>query len=239
VGRSASLTKNPRSKRLKNGTKKPKPALEVKSHDQLTTKRGGQSEKMTYAAVALALSRWTRFELNMAGLFAAVAGNSDHTRVGVMLAFGAVRTFEGRAEMLKSAAAWFFSVQTVFSQKHASDPICGPKAVLELQSRYNALAKAGNQFVARRNEIAHGVVNPKNLSKVGKNKWVQLVKPRFVLVPAYFEMSKHNLFSSPKFMYGSEELLHYAKEFERLANEAKSLTTSIATLTQALQSASP
>jgi hypothetical protein len=205
---------------------KTKPPPEPKSWDQRIAQRGDDSERTTFAAVGEALSRWTRFELNLARLFATLTMADEKSMIGPVLAFGSVRTFEGRIEMVHASGSWFFSVYKALSAS-SNDAECGANAIVKLQERFERLYKNGKNFVARRNEIAHGIVSPQPIAKIRKHTYVQLKRPRFAFVPAYIEMSKHTLFSQPKFIYGSKELLSYAGEFVKLADEARSLDVSI------------
>ena len=67
---------------------------------------GDRELDITYAAVGRALSSWERFEGILSLLFSAFVVNME--REGARRAYSAVRTFEGRAEMLKAASEAYF-----------------------------------------------------------------------------------------------------------------------------------
>jgi hypothetical protein len=62
---------------------------------------GDKSIEETYAAVGRALSNWERYEWVLSHLFSVIV--SDTESEAARRAYGAVRTFEGRIDMLEAA----------------------------------------------------------------------------------------------------------------------------------------
>lgn len=113
--------------------------------------KGDDDINVTYASVGRALSAWEAFESQLARVFASLVGGPGMNRVAER-AYGAVRTFEGRADMLAEAA------ETNFDWYQG-----GPHA--EAARRFNSdirslINEARNNASPKRNEIAHGIVEP-------------------------------------------------------------------------------
>ena len=102
---------------------------------------GDDNEDVTFAAVGRALTEWARFETALSRLFAGFIA-IDRDSKAARRAFGAVRTFEGRMDMIRAAAISYFS--------HFPDE--------PLKATWDDLAKRAKLFGERRNEIAHGAV---------------------------------------------------------------------------------
>jgi hypothetical protein len=69
---------------------------------------GDQDEKAVWAAVGQALSAWARFEYEFGRLFAAFV-TPDRWLPQIDRAYGAIRTFEARRDMVGAAAEAYFS----------------------------------------------------------------------------------------------------------------------------------
>jgi hypothetical protein len=190
-----------------------------KPWDRRIAKQGDGSKKTTFAAMGQALSNWTELELKLASLFATLVTSADHTMGGPMLAFGSIRTFEGRSEMLQSAAMWFFNRHKSLSEASRTLEY-SPSSISNWQQAFEELRRTADQFASRRNDIAHGVVNEMPRSRKRRAE--------FALRPLFIEPKKYPLFSGdPKFMYSSRELLYYASEFEKLCHTAAVLNAGL------------
>jgi hypothetical protein len=119
-----------------------KKAPELKAWDRRPWPDNGDPDpQITFAAVGEALSHWEHLEGLIASLFASFV--SDHADyVPAKRAYVAVRTFEGRMEMLRASAEAFFDA---FPDK-------------DVQDTYQTFLKSVKEFAPRRNDIAHGVV---------------------------------------------------------------------------------
>ncbi len=91
--------------------------------------------------------------------------------------------------MLRTAGDWFFGVNkpiepmTEIAKYHL-------EIIADLEKSFTELMKSGDEFVGRRNEIAHGIVAPFKVT-------VQAKKHRFALQPAYIEAKKHISYINP------------------------------------------
>jgi hypothetical protein len=186
---------------------------EIKPWDRRIAKQGDGSATTTYAAVGKALSEWTTFEVNLARLFATLlTGDYSPAIAANLLVFGSVRTYEGRAEMMRTASAACFQVLKRNSSGVDTPARLSAQAIAGWEAQITDLMKSGDQFVARRNDIAHGLVRP-------------MVRPRserrmYLLYPTQIERKKHSLLSQPLFAYSSKELAYYSAEFDKLAHTA-------------------
>jgi hypothetical protein len=187
--------------------KSQKPAT-LKPWDQRPLpKRGDGSKSTTYAAVGRALSIWTEYEINLAKLFATFITAEDHTTISPMMVFGSIRTFEGRSEMLQTAAIGFFAIYN-----NQLSTLYGDRWLAAQEGEFSELARDGDRFVARRNEIAHGVVRKIPISRSRS----EVYAPQ----PAPIERKKNLYFMMPKFAYTSKELNYYTDQFDTLGTRA-------------------
>ncbi len=110
--------------------------------------------------------------------------------------------------MLKSAGQGFFAI-------HSNGPSLtyGEKWMPAMKKEFETLMKDGGNFVARRNEIAHGVVLP--LKRARSKRKI------YALQPAPMEGKKHfYLLMFPLFAYSSKELDYYTEQFGKLRHAA-------------------
>ncbi len=122
--------------------------------------------------------------------------------------FGSIRTFEGRLEVLKSAADLYFR------QHH-----------VPFEAEFRKLAKGlWRDFGARRNELAHGVVQPYGLTR-GTN--LTAATGQFYLIPSFIDTSKWKSESPPSYCYVADDVEHYAAEFGKLIAPVVSMMTAI------------
>jgi hypothetical protein len=151
-----------------------------------------------YASVGRALSQWERYEAHLALLFSAfVTGmETDIAR----RAYCAVRTFEGRAEMLRAAAeAYFHHVPAT-----------------ELKRQFKAVITAAAQYSPRRNDIAHGVLDhwqpfPPMLPRELENSWA--------LYPSAASFKGRDFVqNAPFYCYTSAEINYFYEKFNDLCD---------------------
>lgn len=167
---------------------------------------GDQDIDVTYAAVGRALSAWERFEGILSLLFSAFVVNME--REGARRAYSAVRTFEGRIEMLKAASEAYF---------HESPN----EAWL---TSFKTMFKTSSQFGPRRNDIAHGVVQYFNVTSE-----TELRAPGggFALFPSFANFKDRSLSNHPDYCYTSVELKYFTDEFEKLQEAPTHLASNI------------
>jgi hypothetical protein len=122
-----------------------------------------------------------------------------------MRAYGSVTSFSGRSDMLKAASVPHFLLYP------------GPS----LKKQFNDLMYAAKQFSTRRNEIAHGIVQPYFQGGADGG---------YALIPSYFATKKRLVQQGETeadpltfkivYAYNSEGLLHWMTQFQNLSSEA-------------------
>src|SRR4051794_23508023 len=122
------MPKKSKPKVLKDWDRRPWPAVGDANVDDL------------YASIGRTLSEWERYNGNLSLLFAAFI--SGPLEDAARRSYAAVRTFEGRLEMLRAASEAYFAVM--------------PNG--DLLEDFKDILRAGSKFAERRNEIAHGTV---------------------------------------------------------------------------------
>lgn len=158
-------------------------------------KRGSKSAERLYASIGRALSSWEYFEADLGVIFSLLAARTVSTPA--RRAYYAVRTFEGRAEMLQAASEAFFAE-------------C---ANSELQDEFKALYKSAKLFAPRRNDIAHGVVDHfRRDPLLGARKRFK----SFALYPSFANYKDRALDQMPAYCYSAVEIDHYCYEFRGL-----------------------
>jgi hypothetical protein len=159
-----------------------------------------------YAAAGRALSQWERYEGVLSLLFSAfVAGTETQA---AKRAYVSVRTFEGRAEMLRAASSAYFTEKP----NHGS-----------LQEPFKTILRDATSFAPRRNEIAHGVVDYFWLRDAKPERGEPVLEERFGLYPSYASFRERSITNDPTYCYTSAELDYFFGQFLRLGNEASGL----------------
>ncbi|MCW0234750.1 MAG: hypothetical protein OJJ21_14215 [Ferrovibrio sp.] len=163
---------------------------------------GDASQDITFAAVGAALSQWEHLEAWLANIFIDVCGfiGEFEPNSAVGRAYGTVVAFTGRVQMIEAAAEVFFA------EKGEDDD----------SKRLRAVIAKARGLSGRRNEIAHGIVQP-----WGRDRG-------FALVPSWYATRKMTLipkrhgFSDavPSYAYRSVEIYSFRDAFKELAEEA-------------------
>jgi len=162
---------------------------------------GDADNNTTYAAVGRALSNWERLEGYLSLIFSAMVGPGEEP-LAASRAYGSVASFIGRNEMLWAAAEAYLSLH--------------PDALL--QASLETILKEAKKASPRRNEIAHGIVQP--LMAMDRSiTWA--------LVPAYYATNKRNLDRSPKYAFSSIEIMGFGHKFNELADPTEQLLTDL------------
>src|SRR5438552_17358888 len=119
--------------------KEPKPKQMMPWDRRPWPVNGDADINKTYASVGLFLSQWERYEGVLSLLFSAFVSRSQNK--AARRAYVAVRTFEGRAEMLRAASSAYFD-------EHPDE---------KLQEAFKTVVKEATCFCPRRNDVAYGV----------------------------------------------------------------------------------
>jgi hypothetical protein len=123
-------------------------------------------------------------------------------------AYCAVRTFEGRMDMLRAAA------EAYFAKKPDSD----------LLTQFAEILQSTTNFAPRRTDIAHGVVDhfmsyPSGSTLPGD--------PTYCLYPSSASSSNGNRNNLPSYCFSSAELDYFFSEFYRLQEPVASVAVRI------------
>jgi hypothetical protein len=194
-------------------SKKEEKAKELKPWDRRPWPISGDTnQNELYAAVGRALSEWERYESVLAFLFANLIGAP--VMLAARRAYSAVRTFEGRADMLRAASeAYFYG---------------DPTATDRFQPDFKTILSHATSFASRRNDVAHGVVDhyrPKPPAPA------PLPAPEeYALFPAYATFKDRDPESVPSYCYTSDELEYFRLEFFKLRKPAYDLSAEISVM---------
>jgi hypothetical protein len=179
-------------------------------------KVGDASNDITFQAVGEALSQWEFFEGNLSLAFSFLLG-SGYGNLAAGRSYGSVESFRGRVQLIEAAAEVYF--------KYNVDK--------ELYSDLKKLLNQANRhWSGRRNEIAHGIVQPWfGVENEGKENETAIRKG-FVLFPAYYATRKRRLPETtpftdivPKYVYSSVEIKKFGKHFYKLGETAIHILT--------------
>jgi hypothetical protein len=174
--------------------------------------KGDARKAPLYRSIGQALSNWEFYETTLFLVFKSVT--NPGWEAPLESAYGSILAHKGRAEMVSSALATYF---TKFPVPHQ-------------MAFATSLLNRGGNFAARRNEIAHGRVL-EYFDKSGKRNG-------FVVRPAIYALNKQELTGfedrkvhpllpasskmilRPKYAYNSEQIDAFGKAFFNLGTEA-------------------
>ena len=175
---------------------------------------GDSDANITYAAVGRAIIKWEAVEVDLATLFMSLIGGNLGQLGAIRRAYGSVLTFRGRKEMIEAVKETFFAA---YRDKVLEADL---KKHLDLCANYSP----------RRNEIAHGIVQPHpDFEHPNKFTWV--------LMPSEYATNKRRLNklpddlheklraeghvfqpfkTTPKYLYSSVEIDFLGQRFDDL-----------------------
>lgn len=170
---------------------------------------GDLERDTTYLSVGRALSHWERFEAYLAMIYTETIGVRPGQDIPALRAYGAIISFSGRAEMVEEATKAFFFMR----------PNPG------LHSRFDELVEMARGYSARRNDLAHGVVDYHPAYYATDH---EETSRGHVLLPSEYATKKRVLHSVglspvgqiPLYYYGSEHIDGYAIGFRVLRTRA-------------------
>lgn len=178
---------------------------------------GDTDESKLYAAVGRSLSAWERYESRLAFLFAQFTGASIINPA--IRAYCAIRTFEGRKEMLKAASKQYFYGFGI-GEDH--------QLVINLKD----VLRHADKFSQRRNDIAHGVVDSYIVNGASAGSAVHVVG-EYALFPTYGSAQSRDEAGIPEYCYTSAELDYFSDQFQTLHKPAHILAAEISVVTNA------
>lgn len=176
---------------------------------------GDARNDVTFRAIGAALSNWEWFEGNLSLTFSFLIG-SGYGNLAATRAYGTVESFRGRANMIREAAGVYFKYP------HNKND--------ELEAELTDVLRVAGNFSARRNEIAHGIVQPWHENVAGTSHF-----KGYALFPAYYATRKRGLPSAPQltavisnYIYSSAEIDSFGKHFAHLADRTLNILTHLA-----------
>lgn len=171
---------------------------------------GDASADITFLAVGRALSDWENFEFQFSSIFVACVNATGPGRTAAQRAYGSIVSFSARREMVTTA------VKTFLAARHDA----------AIETDFAKLNNEAKEYGARRNEIAHGIVQP----FVGRSDEKTLPDKTWgwALFPPYYNSNKNDLLSlgddtevfSPRYAYSSVEIGVIASGFRDIAPRA-------------------
>jgi hypothetical protein len=192
-------------------TKKPIKPKELNPWDRRPWPTSGtKSLSKLYASVGQTLSQWERYEDVLSRIFSALV--TDGHTIPSQRAYTAVRTFEGRSEMLKAASAAYFTMWP-------ND---------KLQAEFKNILKDAKNYAPRRNEIAHGTVDhfePWPIIRPHRSGYRP--KASYALYPSYANFKDRDITGVPSYCYTSPELDYFYRQFYNLMQPAIFISTKI------------
>jgi hypothetical protein len=164
-------------------------------------RKGDQKKDKLYAAVGDALTQWEKLEEKLAEIFSVLVGAAEMApgRGPAISAYGSVGNFSIRAKLLGAAA------EAVFRQ-YPREP--------KIKNGFNNLMRKCNEFVARRNDIAHG-------------KCEFVAGRGYFLLPAFYNTKKHQPDRPIPFSWSSKEIRAYANHFVDLQTLSDRLNSAL------------
>jgi hypothetical protein len=170
--------------------------------------KGDETNSITFEAVGRATSDWEYLEAYLGLIFAVLIG-SLNTTDAAMRAYGSIIAFSARCGMLKAA-------KEVFFLEYPNE---------QLESEFDQLEKDAGRFSGRRNEIAHGIVQPYFVDGAGDTG--------AALIPSYHATNKRKLGAQVdaeypqtailKYAYTSNEIAYFSGQFQELSKRALDL----------------
>ena len=193
--------------------KKPPTPPQPKPWDVPTPpEKGDTTKEAVFVAIGGALSAWENLESWLSHIFAELVAPNAFP-LAARRAYGSILTFRGRKEMIQAAAKAVFFVS--------------PNDTL--QERLKSFLDEAQNFAARRNEIAHGIVT----EYWPKRSLIRFATKGFVLGPPAYATNKTDLepgrvilepvYHAPSYAYSSAEIEGFERHFERIEREARSL----------------
>lgn len=182
---------------------------------------GDKSPDLLFNAVGRALTEWELFEEHLSWIFSVlVTGRGGDLSIPAIHAYGTIVAFQGRSQMVRAAA-------DAYQAENPNSEVIFPLLGL--------LSSAGD-FSGRRNEIAHGIVQPFYGREAEERMQTDLEDKTphdgYALMPASYNTKKHGLvraqfdvpedfliYRQPRYAYTAEPIAEYGRWFKKLREE--------------------
>jgi hypothetical protein len=177
--------------------------------------RGDINESAIFDAVGRALTEWETLEVECAKLFAVfVSANLKSSyHAPAVKAYGCITSSDQRFKMLQEASQSYFARRPA---KRAS-----------FQKQSDGLIAEYKEYMPRRNEIAHGMVQRVFITGKVTKKGSRRGTIGMYLLPSFYNPKK---FKDEKFRYQyvSGDIIHYKQEFTKLCWRIEGLREKLA-----------
>jgi hypothetical protein len=174
-------------------------------------KRGNRSCRALYEAIGRALSTWEELEARLAGLYAALCGQSQFDD-DANNAYGRELNFRNRLAELERAGCRYF--------------VKRPDQTLEGELAW--VIRHAKGYSQRRNDVAHGVVRVLRMVLDPRQGVLSVSVPtEWCLVPPHFREAKFVSPDTPAHILTSREINHFAAEFWPIIRRAHALATAV------------
>ena len=167
---------------------------------------GDFDQDRTYVSVGHALSSWEYFEGTLGLLYGELVGDTRETSPALR-AYGAVAAFSTRRDMvLEAAKAYFFNKPSY------------------LEKEIILIISDAKEYAARRNEIAHGIIQPYYTGGLAPSGYV--VGPsRFAVRKR--KLTRHNETQTDlaigMYAYNSDIVMYFSGQFASLGQRAREI----------------
>lgn len=165
---------------------------------------GDDNREVVYEAVGRALSHWERFELELACLYAALIGLRPHEATRHP-DYARARVFSERATVVDRAGEQFFI----------------KRSNQEIENKFDNLICESRLAAGRRNDIAHGVVNPIWSSGFAGSS------ETFMLVPSSYRHKDFDLNAAARYAFTAKEINDFSTRFQEILTRTSLLTALI------------
>ena len=166
--------------------------------------KGDENNDSTYSAVGRVLTQWERVEVELAHLYACFKGQPTNS-LNQIREYGSGTIFRERAQKLADAAHSYFRANCC--QHHEGD--------------FDALMRRCLGFSARRNDVAHGVVDFLNLhwELDAGGEHMNAYAIDWALFPPHYDPKRHTPSNDPEYAYSSSEMNPITEELHQLRDD--------------------
>ena len=164
---------------------------------------GDADQDTTFLAVGRSLSYWEWFEAHLGLIFSRLIG-APNKLDAANRAYGTVLTFRGRGDMIKAAAESYFLLRP-------DD---------DTANEFKELMKCADDLAPRRNEIAHGIVQPYFPLAARPPKGYALVPSLHATGKRPIVRAIAHAHNSGRYAYTATEIAAFGSAFEILAKAA-------------------
>jgi hypothetical protein len=155
--------------------------------------KGDDDTSTIFQSIGEALSYWEWAEGYLGLIFAELVAPGQNP-LAASRAYGTIVAFQGRADMVRSAAEAYFATRQ-------------DAQAVAIQARLAAHMKLLGRASPRRNDIAHGIVQP--FSNLGGPNG-------YALFPSYYTSRRRDLLGVPSYIMSSVEIGRFGKQFAAL-----------------------